>query len=100
MSEVNSMNGMSKQKLMNVIMKTSFALDDVKLYLDTHPTCPNALSYYERMRKVRDAALCEYEQKYEPMCQYNVYDDDVWTWNSGKMPWEGDDCACGIMKKD
>ena len=37
---------MSKEKLMDIITKASFAMDDVKLFLDTHPNCMEALEYY------------------------------------------------------
>ena len=34
---------MSKEKLMDIITKASFAMDDVKLFLDTHPNCMEAI---------------------------------------------------------
>ena len=33
--------------LMNVIYETGFVIDDVLLYLDTHPCDKKALEYYE-----------------------------------------------------
>ena len=42
---------MSKEKLMDIITKASFAMDDVKLFLDTHPNCMEALEYYHKAKK-------------------------------------------------
>ena len=38
------MNNMNKQQLFAFITEVSFALDDISLYLDTHPECPKALA--------------------------------------------------------
>ena len=42
---------MSKEKLMDIITKASFAMDDVKLFLDTHPNCMEALNTIARRKK-------------------------------------------------
>ena len=44
---------MSKEKLMDIITKASFAMDDVKLFLDTHPNCMEALEYYHKAKEMR-----------------------------------------------
>ena len=36
----------AKEKLMNRINEVSFAVNDVLLYLDTHPCCEEAISFY------------------------------------------------------
>ena len=77
---------------MNTITTTGFALVDVSLFLDTHPSCQEALDYFRNTKAIYDKAMQEYAEKYGPLRQNVMCSDDVWTWNSGKMPWEGSDC--------
>lgn len=86
------MNNIDRKKLMTLITRTSFAIDDVKLFLDTHPNCKEALEYYKKTKKMRDEAVKEYTMTFGPISAYNVDVDCKWTWNEGPMPWEGDDC--------
>ena len=37
-----------RQELMNRINAASFAVDDVKLFLDTHPCDKDAMEYFEK----------------------------------------------------
>lgn len=36
---------MDKDKLFRAIQMYGFAIDEIKLYLDTHPNCRNALDF-------------------------------------------------------
>lgn len=83
---------MSKDELMKVITKASFAMDDVKLYLDTHPNCQEALEYYKEAKKMREKAWKMYTSMYGPLSSYEVDSDDCWNWNVAPMPWEGGKC--------
>ena len=47
------MNNMNKQQLFAFITEVSFALDDISLYLDTHPECPKALAAYSNYKAMR-----------------------------------------------
>ena len=40
------MNQTDKKKLLRYIQEVAFAIDDVVLYLDTHPYDEEALKYY------------------------------------------------------
>ena len=37
----------SREQLMNTINQVSFAVDDIKLYLDTHPDDEKALEFFK-----------------------------------------------------
>lgn len=39
------------------VYETGFALDDVTLYLDTHPTDSDALNYYKYAKKLNEDAV-------------------------------------------
>lgn len=87
-----SMMNMERKALLNKINMVSFALDDTRLFLDTHPKCGEALEYFEKMQEIRKVALKEYTHKYGPINAYQVDVDDKWTWNAGPLPWEVGGC--------
>ena len=49
-----------KKELLEWINIVSFAVDDVKLFLDTHPNCTEALEFFDEFKKQRVQALKEY----------------------------------------
>ena len=75
--------------LMKRVYETGFALDDIILYLDTHPTDVEALNYYHYMKSLRDEAVYNYEATYGPLFNYQVNSSDYWSWADGPWPWEG-----------
>lgn len=83
---------MDRENLMKIITRASFAMDDVKLFLDTHPNCQEALEYYQKAREMREEAWQTYTKKYGPLSSYEVDNTDCWDWNKGPMPWEGGNC--------
>ena len=77
---------------MDIITKASFAMDDVKLFLDTHPNCMEALEYYRKAKEMREEAWEMYTHNFGPLSSYDVANKDYWDWNKGPMPWEGGNC--------
>ena len=71
-----------KKELLEWINIVSFAVDDVKLFLDTHPNCPEALEFFDEFKKQRVQALKEYAKYYGPL-----------TLDTANTP-----NLCGIMK--
>ena len=59
-------NGMqkcpSREELMKRIKEHSFAVDDLLLYLDTHPDCQAGMAYYRRALAANRQAVARYEQ--------------------------------------
>lgn len=50
-----------REDLFNYINEVSFAVDDVKLFLDTHPCDEDAMDYfrkYSRMRNEQTERIC------------------------------------------
>ena len=45
---------------MKIITQTSFALDDTRLFLDTHPNCQEAIMFYNKVQKTRESEWREY----------------------------------------
>lgn len=82
------MNRREKDNLFQFITEVSFALDDVVLYLDTHPCDTEALCYYEEYKKARKKAIDDYTKLYGPIEKYNVDSCKCWAWTEEPWPWE------------
>lgn len=83
------MSGTDQKKLLSFIYEVSFAIDDVVLYLDTHPCDKQAMEYYETYRRLRKQATEEYTRLYGPLNDENVTHSSYWSWVSTPWPWEG-----------
>lgn len=92
------LSGRSCRQLLDVIDQTSFALDEILLFLDTHPCDQAALSYYHRVMDTRRNALNAYQASCGPLMADQVTSDNYWSWVSSKWPWEGGSCSCGNMR--
>ena len=80
-----------KKSLLNEIDECSFAVNDMLLYLDTHPTDREALAYCEDHIAMRNKALKEYAVLYGPMT-IDTADDassECGEWVNTPWPWEG-----------
>ena len=83
--------GMERNRavLMNRISKSAFALNDLALYLDTHPNDLNALKHYEFYQKKHEELTREYENKYGLITRkMSNNPNNRWTWCDGPWPWE------------
>lgn len=73
-----------REKLMSKINAVSFALDDLVLFIDTHPDNEEAAALRQQCIKERKRLLKEHDQKYYPLTK-----DCEGRWTEGPMPWEG-----------
>lgn len=80
---------MNQKALLKIIYETGFALDDTILYLDTHPDCKEALSYYHKMKEIYEQAFSDYEENYGPLLATGVTCKNKWEWVNAPWPWEG-----------
>ncbi|MDO4295814.1 MAG: spore coat protein CotJB [bacterium] len=78
-----------RELLMTRISETGFAVDDILLYLDTHPNDSSALQFYTEAVQQYRTAKAEYEAKYAPLSVDQVNVQNGWTWVQGPWPWEG-----------
>ncbi|MCI9106555.1 MAG: spore coat protein CotJB [Lachnospiraceae bacterium] len=74
--------------LLQKVYETGFALDEITLYLDTHPEDKQAMEYYQYIRRANQDAISSYEQSYGPLTS-NQVNTDTWSWNKNPWPWEG-----------
>ena len=78
------------------IQKISFILDDLRLYLDTHPDDPDALTLLKRLVKERKSLTADFAKEHYPLtpdCMAAVYEAEpdvmCFCWQEGPAPWEG-----------
>ena len=80
-------NNLSKKELMEKIQSLAFTINELSLYLDTHPNDEKALGLHKDYAKQYRNAYEEYQRKYGPLsifCPCNS-----WKWISNPWPWEG-----------
>lgn len=83
----------SKDKLLFQIDCISFALNDLTLFLDTHPDDFEALKVYCENHTKRKDLMTEFSNLYYPLTQdctiQNSINKQHFCWTEGSMPWEG-----------
>jgi spore coat protein JB len=80
-----------KNKLFRDIQIVSFAIDDVKLFLDTHPHDENALNYFRHYRDLLQEMRTQYIERFGPLTAMNSKAENTWNWVEGPWPWEMED---------
>ena len=65
-----------------------FAIQELSLYLDTHPDDREALLIYRKYQQMYNAAMSQYTNKCRPLNHMTVTDDKKYTWLCDPWPWE------------
>lgn len=78
-----------RERMMLQIQRCDFMLTELRLYLDTHGNCPNALKLYNKHLTAKKALMEEYSEKYGPLTPDMVNTNHGWTWTESPWPWEG-----------
>jgi len=79
-------NNNTKERLMKQIQAYCFAAYDALLFLDAYPNSKEALSFYNKNKKLEQRAVQEYEAKYGPIKMPS--DTASWEWTNGPWPWQ------------
>ena len=89
------------------IQKVSFVLDDLRLYLDTHPEDADGLALLKDLLQKRRMLKEDFAQACYPLtpdCMGTVYlqnpDSSCFCWQEGPAPWEGDCCCMAGQDND
>lgn len=77
-----------KQKLLRRLQAARFAVIDVSLYLDSHPTCQEGLKYFREKRELSEKLTKEYEEAYGPLTATASCAEERWDWVCTAFPWE------------
>lgn len=98
--------------LLKEIGEVSFFLDDLRLYLDTHPLENKALELYQQNHQKRLELLKKYADRFEPLTCHCIDIDSNgspssdtrypekkhWTWSDGPIPWDAAANNCHTLK--
>lgn len=79
-----------KMLFLQQINEVSFAVNDMLLYLDTHPEDQKALRYFSDISDRRNQLMAEYAEKYGPLTidSAAVSSENAWKWSQQPFPWE------------
>lgn len=69
------------------LMALGFAVDELNLYLDTHPEDKEAGELFNRYNKLYSEGMAEYERRYGPL-QVSSADGTDFTWVNDPWPWD------------
>ena len=75
------------QKKLKVI---DFAIVDTVLYLDAYPDNKQALEYYHRLLREREALAERLHAQCGPTTAWSNESTQSWDWIKGPWPWESD----------
>ena len=83
----------TRKQMLDWVNMVSFAVTEANLYLDTHPTDPAALSYFQEYSRLRNQALKDYASVYGPLTVDTAGGSrQMWEWVNEPWPWEGGVC--------
>ena len=99
MEALKSPEEKERSEKMLEIQKISFVMDDLRLYLDTHPDDQDALAMLKDVLKMRKQTMSEFAARFYPLtidCMAELYEKDpssvCYCWKEGAAPWEGVCC--------
>ncbi len=83
-----------RSDLLTKINVASFAVNDVTLFLDTHPEDAEALAYFHEYSRMRNEAMMEYAKYYGPLTIDTTMESctDRWNWINEPWPWQEGGC--------
>lgn len=81
----------SQAELFSMINQVSFAVNDMTLYLDTHPDDDDAMAYFCENTVLRKELLKEYAARFGPLTLDSDSENcrQCWDWVMQPWPWEG-----------
>ena len=80
-------NNEQAELLLNV-NQMSFAAHEIRLYLDVHPNDTKMINLYNQYQQQANNAIRTYEQKYGPILQNSLSEENNFSWEAYAWPWE------------
>ena len=83
----------NKCALAKKIHAIDFAIHELVLYVDTHPTCKKAMDLLREYRLKRKECVALYEEKFGPYIATpaDVPAEGCWQWLKSPWPWENEE---------
>ena len=70
------------------LMALDFAIDELGLYLTTHPNDQEVLNLYWSYVKLGQEGMEKYQKLYGPLLQTDITADGKYTWLNDPWPWD------------
>ena len=86
---------MNRRELFNYINEISFAVDDTKLFLDTHPWDQNALLFFNECSRKAERSItgiCFCLRLRLRLYTATACESDYWSWINEPWPWQEGGC--------
>lgn len=80
------MNG--KKALEKDIARLSFSMDELRLFLDTHPKDTQAIEAFKALKTRRRERIEQYQEQFGPLDAYSGGGSEDWNWLQQPWPWE------------
>ena len=85
----------TQETMLLQIQQVGFVLDDLRLYLDTHPEDRDGITLLKAMLKRKKTLMREFAIHFYPLtpdCMADTYENNPeemsYCWPDGKIPWE------------
>ena len=79
-------NNANCRRLMQSVSEASFFMQDLKLYLDTHPDDDTAIEMFREACRQYKACKEAFEENCYPLTPCGSRDDNNWDWLCGAWP--------------
>lgn len=70
------------------LMALDFAIDEMGLYLDTHPDDAEALELFNSYIRLAQQGRAKYESMYGPLSKKLTVEEGKYTWINNPWPWD------------
>lgn len=78
-----------EQRMLKDIGIVDFTLEELMLFLDTHPTDQEAMEYFNHYAKIKNKMVKEFSLMYYPLTKEYADSTNSWRWADAPLPWEG-----------
>lgn len=79
-----------KEMMLRRISAIEFAMWELRIFLNTHPTNTQAMSDFNDYNDKRIILTEQYEEKYGPLSLLGEEENGKWAWISSPWPWENE----------
>ncbi len=76
-----------KEQMLRNISEIDFALTDLNLYLDTHPSDKEALELFKKLAATLNSCVFDYEKSFGPLNARTNTDTRYFMWVSDDIKW-------------
>jgi len=81
-----------REKALRHIQEMGFMTDDIRLFLNTHPDCEEALCALNHYIKAEKEAKEDYERCYGSLTLEGIENSCRYDWIDHAWPWEMEEC--------